>query len=154
MANIQVNRGETKLGVFSEEEIKEGLRSGRFLPTDIGWREGMTTWQRLAEFPEFAAATAVPAAGAIVPATRLPWEHREELGFVPAFVETLKLVLLNPTVAFAVMKKEGGLGEPLLYGVIGGSRSSRSSSAGMARLRPTRWREWVWITQRASAAAA
>jgi len=121
MPNIQVNRGETKLGVFSEEEIKEGLQSGRFLPTDIGWREGMTTWQRLAEFPEFAAATAVPAAGAIVPATGLPWEQREEVGFVSAFVETLKLVLLNPTVAFAMMKKEGGLGEPLLYGVIGGS---------------------------------
>ncbi len=121
MPNIQVNRGETKLGVFSEEEIKEGLQSGRFLPTDIGWREGMATWQRLADFPEFAAATTAPAVGAIVPATGLPWERREELGFVPAFVETLKLVLLNPIVAFAVMKKEGGLGEPLLYGVIGGS---------------------------------
>jgi hypothetical protein len=121
MVNIQVNRGETKLGVFSEEEIKDGLQSGRFLPTDIGWREGMTTWQRLADFPEFSATTAAPAAGAIVSATGLPWEQREGLGFVPAFVETLKLVLLNPTVAFAVMKKEGGLGEPLLYGVIGGS---------------------------------
>ncbi len=121
MANIQVNRGETKLGVFSEEEIREALQTGRFVPTDIGWREGMTTWQRLADFPEFAAATAATAASAIVPATGLPWERREELGFVPAFVETLKLVLFNPAVAFAVMKKEGGLSDPLLYGVIGGS---------------------------------
>lgn len=121
MANIQVNRGETKLGVFSEEEIREALQTGRFVPTDIGWREGMTTWQRLADFPEFAAPTAATAASAIVPATGLPWERREELGFVPAFVETLKLVLLNPAVAFAAMKKEGGLSDPLLYGVIGGS---------------------------------
>lgn len=121
MANIQVNRGETKLGVFSEEEIREALQTGRFVPTDIGWREGMTTWQRLADFPEFATTTAATAASAIVPATGLPWERREELGFVPAFVETLKLVLLNPAVAFAAMKKEGGLSDPLLYGVIGGS---------------------------------
>ncbi|HET7513092.1 MAG TPA: DUF4339 domain-containing protein, partial [Chthoniobacterales bacterium] len=121
MANIQVNRGETKLGVFSEEEIREGLKSGRFLVTDIGWREGMATWKTLAEFPEFGGAA--PPADALVTAVQdgLPWERRDQLGFFPAFVETLKLVLLNPTVAFASMRKEGGLTDPLLYGLIGGT---------------------------------
>jgi uncharacterized membrane protein len=60
MAMIHVNRGATSLGVFSEEEIREGLRTGRFAPSDIGWREGMATWQPLSQFPELAAA--VPAA--------------------------------------------------------------------------------------------
>jgi hypothetical protein len=43
------------------------------------------------------------------------------MGFLPAFFETLKLVLLNPSVAFASMRPEGGLADPLIYGVIGGS---------------------------------
>ncbi len=74
MAMIHVNRGATSLGVFSEEEVREGLRTGRFAPTDIGWREGMANWQPLSQFPELAGAagpgvppvqpgaTAVPAA--------------------------------------------------------------------------------------------
>ena len=59
---IHVNRGTTSLGVFSEQEIREGLSAGRFAPTDIGWREGMATWQPLSQFPEFGgvAAPAVP----------------------------------------------------------------------------------------------
>jgi hypothetical protein len=52
MAMIHVNRGATSLGVFSEEEVREGLRTGRFAPADIGWREGMATWQPLSQFPE------------------------------------------------------------------------------------------------------
>jgi len=62
MAMIHVNRGTTSLGVFSEQEVREGLSAGRFAPTDIGWREGMATWQPLAQFPEIgaAAAPAVP----------------------------------------------------------------------------------------------
>jgi uncharacterized protein DUF4190/uncharacterized protein DUF4339 len=62
MAMIHVNRGTTSLGVFSEQEVREGLSAGRFAPTDIGWREGMASWQPLSQFPEFggAAAPAVP----------------------------------------------------------------------------------------------
>ncbi len=51
---IHVNQGATSVGIFSEEEVREGLRSGRFAPTDIGWREGMANWQPLSQFSEFA----------------------------------------------------------------------------------------------------
>ena len=124
MANIHVSRGQNKLGVFSEEEIKEGLQSGRFVPTDLGWREGMSYWSPLSQFPEFATAGPVAPTGATTAgaaATGLPWDNRMQLGFLPAFFETLKLVLLNPTTAFENMRKEGGLGDPLLYAVLGGS---------------------------------
>lgn len=126
MANIQVNRGETKLGIFAEAEIREGLQSGRFLPTDFFWREGMPTWLPLSQFPAAdsagAADAAIPAAVEVIGAqSGLPWERRQELGFFSAFFETLKLVLLNPTVAFANMRPEGGLVDPLIYAVIGGS---------------------------------
>lgn len=50
----------------------------------------------------------------------LPWEHREQLGLVNAFVETVKLVLTDPNRAFTQMRTTGGLGDPLLFGVIGG----------------------------------
>jgi len=131
MAMIHVNRGTTTLGVFSDQEVREGLSAGRFAPTDIGWREGMATWQPLSQFPEFggAAAPAVPAVqpGAaptsttVAGRTGLPWEHRQERGFFNAFIETLSMVLTRPAEAFSVMKREGGLGEPLIYALIGGS---------------------------------
>jgi len=129
MAMIHVNRGATSLGVFSEEEVREGLRTGRFVATDIGWREGMTSWQPLAQFPELGASSpAAPPAqttpGAIPEASAarvgLPWDHRQERGFFNAFIETLVMVLTKPSEAFTVMKREGGLGEPLIYALIGG----------------------------------
>jgi hypothetical protein len=130
MAMIHVNRATTSLGVFSEEEVREGLSAGRFAPTDISWREGMASWQPLSQFPEFggAAASAVPPvqSGATLTSTPasartgLPWEHRQERGFVNAFIETLSMVLTRSTEAFSLMKREGGLGEPLIYALIGG----------------------------------
>jgi hypothetical protein len=50
----------------------------------------------------------------------LPWEHRQERGFFNAFIETLTMVLTRPAEAFSVMKREGGLIEPLIYALIGG----------------------------------
>src|SRR6266540_5768344 len=90
----------------------------------------MATWQPLSQFPEFggAAAPAVPPVqpGAAPTSTTfagrtgLPWEHRQERGFFNAFIETLSIVLTRPAEAFSVMKREGGLGEPLIYALIGG----------------------------------
>jgi hypothetical protein len=129
MAMIHVNRGATSLGAFSEEEVREGLRTGRFVPTDIGWREGMANWQPLSQFPELGATApaappaqigAVATSEAAAPRSGLPWEHRQERGLFNAFVETLVMVLTKPGEAFTVMKREGGLGEPLIYALIGG----------------------------------
>jgi hypothetical protein len=131
MAMIHINRGATSLGVFSEEEVHEGLRTGRFAPTDIGWREGMTNWQPLSQFAEFAGVAgpavppvqpgALPAAAAMAARSGLPWDERQTKGLFNAFIETLQMVLIRPVAAFTEMKREGGLGEPLLYAVIGGT---------------------------------
>jgi hypothetical protein len=130
MAMIHVNRGTTSLGVFSEEEVREGLSAGRFVPTDIGWREGMASWQPLSQFPEFAAAGApavppvqpgaAPTSTPVAARAGLPWERRQERGFFNAFIETLSMVLTRPAEAFTVMKRDGGFGEPLIYALIGG----------------------------------
>lgn len=148
---MHVNRGGTNLGTFSEEEVRAGLRAGRFVGTDLGWREGMPAWKPLSQFAEFAtdfAAAAppvppppggappvpdstvpTPVTAPVVPQTTpgvaaqsgLPWDRRHELGFIKAFIETLQMVLVRPTEAFTAMKREGGLGGPLLYAIIGGT---------------------------------
>ena len=124
---IHVNRGTTSLGVFSEQEVREGLSAGRFAPTDIGWREGMATWQPLSQFPEFggAAAPAVPpvqpgaapTSTTVAGRTGLPWEHRQERGFFNAFIETLSMVLTRP--AEALCDEARRRLEPLIYALIG-----------------------------------
>jgi hypothetical protein len=129
MAMIHVNRGATSLGAFPEEEVREGLRTGRFASSDLGWREGMPSWKPLSQFSEFAAAAPAappPQLGATstsettAPRSGLPWEHRQERGFANAFIETLVMVLTKPDQAFRTMKTEGGLAEPLIYALIGG----------------------------------
>src|SRR4029450_2879876 len=129
MAMIHVSRGATSLGAFPEEEVREGLRTGRFASSDLGWREGMASWKPISEFSELAAAApggappqigATPTAETATARSGLPWEHRQERGFVNAFIETLAMVLTKPDQAFRTMKTEGGLAEPLIYALIGG----------------------------------
>lgn len=47
--NWHIARNNQQLGVFPEEELKVGLSSGRFLPTDLVWTEGQEKWQTAAE---------------------------------------------------------------------------------------------------------
>src|ERR1044071_4805984 len=122
MATFHINRSSTSLGTFSEEDVRAGLRSGRFLGTDLGWRDGMANWQPLAQISEFV--QDITTAGAALPAAPrcvLRGEARQKKVFSPAFIETLQMVLTRPTEAFTVMKREGGFGEPLIYAVVGGS---------------------------------
>ena len=130
MAMIHISRGATRLGAFSEEDVREGLRTGRFFSSDLGWREGMETWQPLSQFSEFGGVAPAPPpvqpgatapSGAPLPRSGLPWDERETKGLLNAFIETLQMVLTKPAVAFDAMKREGGLGAPLLYAVIGGT---------------------------------
>ena len=47
-----------------------------------------------------------------------PWERRQELGFFPAIVQTVRGILLEPAILFAGMKRTGGLATPLGYHVL------------------------------------
>src|ERR1700686_3351321 len=124
MAMIHVSRGATNLGAFNEQEVRDGLRTGRFTASDLGWREGMANWQPLSQFSEFAAALGVPAAAppsqvptvstitpapagptpeAVAPRSGLPWDQRLSKGIFSAFIETLQMVLGRPSAAFTAM---------------------------------------------------
>ncbi len=160
MANIHVSRSGTTLGVFEEEKVREGLRTGEYIGTDLGWMDGMAAWRPLSELDDFRAApppppvepmpseTAAVTEGAGLPAVvaptarpGLPWERREELGWFNALLETIQVVLLRPTEAFSIMRREGGFFDPLLYtlilGMLGGvvsfGFSFALSAIGMGR---------------------
>ncbi|MEP6822178.1 MAG: YIP1 family protein, partial [Chthoniobacterales bacterium] len=139
MATIHISRSGATLGTFEEEKVREGLRTGEFIGTDLGWMEGMATWRPLSELDDFRTAPpppvhpSIPEPTAPLPemsstapvvvstpmaATGLPWENREQLGWLNALVETVQMVLLHPEQAFAAMRREGGLVDPLLYTII------------------------------------
>lgn len=128
---IYIGRAGVKLGAFPEEEVRQGLGTGRFFLTDLGWKEGMADWAPLSRFSEFAAPPPPlpPLPGEApgqdqgpvrtVEAGGLPWDYRQERGLLAAFAETVRLVLTNPWEAFAMMRTEGSLSSPLLYNLIG-----------------------------------
>lgn len=56
--------------------------------------------------------------GPTPPPASFAWENRQELGFIPAMVETLKGTALSPDSYFRSMPREGGIGNPLLYAIV------------------------------------
>lgn len=89
--SIHVVRRSEQLGVCSSEEIVAGLRAGRFVPSDLGWREGMAAWLPLGEWPEFRGIVAPPPLGAaaLPEPTPLPWEESKSLASAVATVAIL-----------------------------------------------------------------
>lgn len=134
MRRIHVARNRQPLGHFAPEEISVGLRSGRFLPTDLAWSEPMDSWKPLSEFTDLPGlepeATPPPltqfepvltAPAQSLSTTREPaWERRAELGVFAAISETVKSILSMPAAAFQRMSTEGGLKGPLsFYAILG-----------------------------------
>ena len=125
MPLIHVARDGAKLGEFTLEQIRQGLTTGQFRPSDLAWQSGMTDWRPLSEVVGATAATSAALATApAVPATGLPWERRKELGFAKAWLDTVSLLISKPGDAFTMMRPEGGLLDPLLFGLIGGCAGS------------------------------
>jgi len=135
---IHVSRSGATLGVFEEEKVREGLRTGEFIGTDLGWMEGMANWRPLSELEDFRTPTP-PSPPPIVPAVAvpavtpsplpsdpptaavrsgLPWEHADTSNWFNPLIDTIQRVLLSPVEAFSVMKREGGFMNPLLYSII------------------------------------
>jgi len=113
---IHVARPPAQLGVFSQEEVAAGLQDGRFLPTDQGWREGMSAWTPLSQWSEFGGLgiPSAPAESTQVPVAQMmpAWERGSS---IENYFSTIKDVALNPVQTFDNLPAEGGLGRPLLY---------------------------------------
>ena len=125
---IHINRAGKSLGTFTPEEVRAGFDSGKFLPGDLAWRDGMESWKPLGEVigelaPAAPAGDAAPSS-VVVAGTAVegpPWERRGEVGFVTGLFETIRGVLLEPTATFGSMKKTGGFAAPLFFAVLLGS---------------------------------
>jgi len=52
------------------------------------------------------------------PPDGLPWERRAELGFLNAFIETIKLFATNPAEAWRRTKEKGDYAEPLVFAIL------------------------------------
>ena len=124
MGMIHVARDGAKLGEFTLEQIRDGLSTGQFRGTDLGWQAGMAEWRPLTELVEPVASEQAPALPSPEAASGLPWEHRDESGFFQAFFHTVSLLITKPGEAFTRMRPEGGLMDPLLFGLIGGTAAS------------------------------
>jgi len=113
---IHVARPPAQLGVFSQEEVAAGLQDGRFLPSDQGWKEGMSAWTPLSQWSEFGGLgipSAPPESTQVPVAQVMPaWERGSS---IENYFSTIKDVALNPVQTFDNLPAEGGLGRPLLY---------------------------------------
>ncbi len=49
---------------------------------------------------------------------RLPWEERDRLGIGRAFVDTVKLLVNDPSDGFARLRRDGDLTSPMLFGIL------------------------------------
>jgi hypothetical protein len=96
---IHVARNSAQLGIFAPEEITAGLQSGRFLASDLAWREGMPSWTPLGDWSEFREVGVPPsspgATMAVAPAaSTIPWEQGKSLG---SFFATIQVAIMNPS---------------------------------------------------------
>ncbi|MEY2550955.1 MAG: hypothetical protein QOG12_1099 [Verrucomicrobiota bacterium] len=137
---IHVARDGAKLGEFTLEQVREGLSTGQFRATDLGWQTGMAEWRPLSEIAGATAGAspvAAPLAVAQAPTagTGLPWENRQQIGLVKAWLDTVSLLIAKPSEAFTMMRPEGGMMDPLLFGLIGGCAGSIVSILFQALLR-------------------
>lgn len=120
MADYHLGRDGQELGVFPEHEIREGLLTGRFLPTDLAWMAGMSEWQPIEALPPFSPPepeTAPPEMNQAGPQAQYgpPFEERNTVGFFTALFTTISLVLTQPRDTFRMMRRDGGFGTPLFF---------------------------------------
>lgn len=119
MGIIHINRNRENLGKFDEQEVADGLKSGRFLPTDLAWRVPMEKWEPLSHFtdlPEPFEQIAVDVKEDTAPPMLEPaWERSESSLSPGAAIETIRQVLFSPKETFQKMTTTGGYSKPLVF---------------------------------------
>ena len=118
MGSIHINRNRQSLGQFTDQEVADGLQSGRFRPDDLGWHDSMDSWQPLSTFADLPPASGIPSTPpplSPVAGAAPVWESAEPPPLLPAIVGTIKQVLSNPVETFQAMPCEGGFWKPLQF---------------------------------------
>ncbi|MBE2287292.1 MAG: RDD family protein [Prosthecobacter sp.] len=115
-----IARNGQQLGVYAEEEIQPGLITGRFLPDDLFWTEGMAEWQPLST--RFAVSVATPAFAAAASAAPAfnPYAAPQANVVTPAMLPQLNLASRGSRFGAALLDGLVGLlvvGLPLIAGI-------------------------------------
>lgn len=125
MGMIHINRNRQSLGQFSEQDVADGLLSGRFLPDDLAWQEPMESWQPLASFKNLPPASVPESAAQFSETVKAPafpvtpvWESAEPPPLIPAVVESVKEIFSKPVETFQGMPCEGGFFKPLKFYIL------------------------------------
>ena len=114
---IHVARNSAQLGIFASEEIVAGLQSGRFIASDLAWREGMAAWTPLGDWSEFRGVGVPPPSPSAFGAKDeacpdMPsWERGSSFA---NYVATIKEVALDPVRTFANLR-DGGYARPISF---------------------------------------
>lgn len=106
--NIHLARDGSALGIFTADEVRAGLQSGRFLSSDLAWREGMPNWVALAAWPEFAGAAPAAPGSSSEPdraPSELPWEIAPGL---KSLLKSAWLLVARPSVLASARLRAGG----------------------------------------------
>ena len=111
--NIHLARDGSALGIFTADEVRAGLESGRFRRDDLAWREGMPAWTALSTWPEFANLGDIGAAAPDVPVgPAMPaWERGASFA---NFFATIRDVAVDPIRTFDSLPRDG-VAKPLSY---------------------------------------
>ena len=122
MAMIHVNRNREALGKFTDHEVAEGLKNGRFLPSDLAWKDPMPTWEPLSSFndlPEASADEEKPEAVEIPvePLAEPVWEREKGIS-IPAAIGTAKQIFEKPAATFAGISPTGGIRRAFVFFLI------------------------------------
>lgn len=115
---MHINRNRQSLGQFSDEEVAEGLKSGRFLPSDLAWQEGMDSWQPLSSISNLPEVSPQEFPAPEPPPMLPTWERPEPGGFFPAAWESVKEILGSPAETFRRMPPGGGAARPLKFYIL------------------------------------
>lgn len=117
---IHINRNRENLGKFTEQEVADGLKSGRFLSSDLAWRDPMPAWEPLSTFTDLPEATVEappvieaesPNDGPVEPA----WERSESALSLGAAFETVRQIFTSPAETFRRMQTSGGFSKPMAF---------------------------------------
>jgi len=113
---IHINRNRQSLGQFTEQEVADGLQSGRFFADDLAWRQGMDSWQPLSNFADLVSVAVVVEESPEAVSEILPtWERPEPRGVFSSVLESVKEILGAPGETFRAMPATGGFGRPLKF---------------------------------------
>jgi hypothetical protein len=123
MGSIHINRNRQNLGQYSDQDVADGLQSGKFLPDDLAWQEPMESWQPLSAFTNLPPASEIlpqpPPLFSVPPAfaeSDAPvWESAAPPPLLTAALETIKQIFAKPVETFRAMPGIGGFGKPLKF---------------------------------------